>query len=278
MIKKYKLFLESNSNFSIYDYYEYLKEISWKKDINESEFISHIEHFIGKGQWLLISEHFNKIFVSLENVDIDYINDRLKDVFDEYLELDLSYAIRCILYGDYDNYNRDVRSRYNGMMSVKEITNNIKLIMICEFLRNMLSDVLWVSSYRDRIMSRTSNDEMYVTSDEWSIKNLSKQKLELENKKIESEYSKEKYLKFQKEFSVEKYLDMFRPGIYVTVGTSQFMGAKFSHNKIKNEFESVLPSILPDLGFEDVIWPYKVPQDKEDIEIYEFDFKILLKM
>ena len=115
MIKKYKLFLESNSNFSIYDYYEYLKEISWKKDINESEFINHIEHFIGKGQWSLISEHFNKIFGALENVDIDYINDRLKDVFDEYLDLDLSYAIRCILYGDYDNYNRDVRSRYNDV-------------------------------------------------------------------------------------------------------------------------------------------------------------------
>jgi hypothetical protein len=278
IIRNYKLFLESNSKFSIYDYQEYLKKISWNENINELEFKEHIEHFIGIGQWDVINTHFQKIFDSLDNVDIEYINDRLGDIFDDYIEFDLSYTIRCILYGDYDFLDRDNQHRYNGMMSVKEVNNNKKLIIICEFLKSLLSDVLWLRTFNDRITSRITDDEKYVTSDYWSIKNLSKQILEIEKRDVESEYSKTKFLKFKEGFSIDKYLDMYKPGIYITIGSKEFMGNKMSHNKIKKEFENILPSILHDLDYEEVIWGSKLPTDMEDIEIYEYDFKILLKM
>ena len=57
------------------------------------------------------------------------------------------------------------------------------------------------------------------------------------------------------------------------------MASKISHNKIRSQLEDVLPSFLHDVEYDEIMWGAKKPQDNEsDIEIYDYDLKILLKM
>jgi hypothetical protein len=272
-VKNYNRFLESNLNFSIYDYFNYLKYISWSDKINESEFINHVEHFIGKEQWSLINEHFQRAFDILDAVDIDDINDRMYDIFDEYLYHDMSYVIRTISYGDIDRYNNEPKLRYNGLMSVTETDKNSKLHIICNFLKDLLYKVLWITDHGHSGFTKKpqfSMDQLYVTSDKFSIKNFKN----IDVTVSATPFSLKRYLKMKSEFSIERYLDMYRPSIYISVGSSMMMSAKISKNKITKEFQEVLPSIISDLNYDTVIWPYTNSQ--QDIEIYDFDIKILL--
>jgi hypothetical protein len=280
-INNYSIFLESRSNMSIYDYWSYLKNIRYDQIIDESEFKNHVEHFIGKGQWDLINGHFQKIFDILDSVDIDYINDRIYDIFDEYLFCDMNYVVRAVAYGDIDGYHKDNQYRYNGMMSVTTTDNNRKLHIICNFLRDMLNSVI---SYIDfghaglRKYPKFNDDQLLVTSDEFSIKNFANQKIDFDgSEKSAGVFSISKYKKSQSEFSIERWLDMYRPCVFLSISNSQIT-LKISRIKITKEFEEFLPAILPELDYEEVIWPWQSRLSGEDHQISEFDVKILLKM
>lgn len=282
MIKNYKKFInESKHSFSIYDFLEWTREYSWSESIDKSDLVKYTEHFIGSGQWTIIEEHFDKIFKSLKQVDIDYVNDRLLDIFDEYPYHDMKYATCAVVYGDILSYNENNSQKLRGMMSVKEPSEQRKLNIIVNFLNKILSETLWIYDFKNSKMSRTSNDEIYVTSDKWSLKNFKEQELEIitdEEFISKNEYSMSKFLKIKNNFSIEKCLENYLPAIYISIGSYKFMSAKFSFNKIKKEFENILPSILNDIDYSEILWNWKLPEGKDDIEIYDYDFKILLNI
>lgn len=281
MIKKYEQFIfESNDQFTIYEFLEWLKLNSWSESsINKSDLIKYTEKFIGQGQWLIIETYFDRLFESLRNVDVDYINDRLTELFDEYSYHDMKYAVLSVAYGDISKYHDPTESRYRGLMSVTKISESKKLYIIANFLSKVLQDCLMIYDFKSSIQTRKTPDELLVTSDEWSLKNFKNQNLEIFNDlSITSLYSFNNFLKLKNNFSIENCLDMYRPAIYISIGSFKFMASKISHNKIRKEFEELLPSFLHDIDYDDILWDMKAPQSGEDIEIYDYSLKILLKM
>lgn len=281
MIKTYNQFItESVDNFSIYDFLEWTKHNSWNKSIDKSKLIQYTERFIGSGQWNIIDNYFSRLFKTLENVDIDYINDRLEDVFEEYPLHDMKYVIRSVAYGDVSKFDQSSNSRYNGMMSVKDTSEINKLNIIVNFLNKLLHECLIMIDLTDTKKTRVTPDELYVTSDEWSLKNFKDQKLEIMNdQEVTQSWGYKKFLKLKEGFTIERCLDMFRPAIYISIGSYKFMASKISHNKIRSQLEDILPSFLHDVEYDEIMWSMKAPQENEsDIEIYDYDLKILLKM
>lgn len=285
MIKKYNQFIsegEQNkffetSEFTIYDFLNWTRENTWSESVNKSELVKYTDQFIGKGQWSIIESYFERVFKALANVDIDYIDDRLQEVFDEYTYHDMKYVVRSVTYGDLSNYDKPVDQRYVGLYTVKEITENLKLNIIINFLNEVLENCLKIYNWSNYRPTRVTRDEVLVTSDEWSLKNFKNQNLEIFNdESITSRYSFKKFIDFKNDFSIERCLDMYKPAIYIVIGTFH-MNAKFSHNKIRKELEEVLPSALHDIDYEDIIWGMK-SVGEEDIEIYDYSVKILLKM
>ena len=280
MIKKYEQFIfESSKDFNIYDFLGWLKENSWSKSVNKSELAKYTEQFIGQGQWSVIDTYFEKLFDTLKNVDLDYINDRLQEVFEEYPYHDMKYVVRSVAYGDLSNYSKPVDQRYRGLMSVSEVSENKKLNIIANFLSSITNDCLIMHDFKSTIMTRTTPDELLVTSDEWSLKNFKDQNLAiLDDESVTSLYSFKKFLDLKNNFSIERCLDMYRPAIYISIGSYKFMNSKISHKKIHQELEEALPSFLHDTDYEDILWDMKLPVGEEDVEIYDYSVKILLKM
>ena len=281
MIKTYNQFItESVDNFSIYDFLEWTRHNSWNKSVDKSKLIEYTEHFIGSGQWNIIDNYFSRLFETLENVDIDYINDRLEEIFEEYPLHDMKYVIRSVAYGDISKFDQSSNHRYNGLMSVKETSEINKLNIIVNFLNKLLNECLIMIDFSATKKTRITPDELYVTSDEWSLKNFKDQKLEIMNvQEATQSWAYKKFLKLKEGFTIERCLDMFRPAIYISIGSYKFMASKISHNKIRTELEDVLPSFLHDVKYDEIMWSMKKPQDNEsDIEIYDYDLKILLKM
>lgn len=277
MVKNYYQFINENKNsFLIYDFLEWTRQNSWSSYVNKSELIKYTEHFIGNGQWSIIERYFDRVFRALESVDIDYVNDRLIDIYDEYPFHDMKYAIYSVVYGDVDE-------NISGVMSVTEISETRKLNIIVNFLNRILNNTLWIYDFKNTIATRLTSDELYVTSDEWSLKNFKYQDIDIV-KNIDKmdqripEYKMVKFLKLKNNFSIEKCLEMYLPAIYISISTYKFMNAKISHNKIRKEFEDILPSILHDIDYSEIIWDLKLPENKEDIEIYDYNLKILLNV
>jgi predicted nuclease of predicted toxin-antitoxin system len=279
MIKKYNLFIEStNNNFTIYHFYDWLRDNSFGNDIlNKSELIKHTEHFIGKGQWAIIENYFNNIFEKLNSVDIDYINDRLLNIFDEYIYHDMKYAITAVAYSDYKYISEVVYDKYDdltGLLSISKINESKKLDIITHFLSNTLYNILWISATNQ---TRRSIDELFVNSDYYALKNFKNQNLEImKDNKITSLYNYNKFLKLKENFSIEKVLELYVPCIYITISNYGFSPSKMLYSKIKKEFEDILPSILHDINYDKIIWEHKLPPDKKDIEIYDYSLKIIL--
>lgn len=282
MIKNYYEFIiESNKYFSIYDFLEWLNKNCWSKSIDKSELIKHTEHFIGKGQWNIIEKHFDKIFNSLENIDIDYINDRLLDIFDEYPLHDSKYAVCAVC------YSNDYTGNITGTITVSEVNENKKLNIIMNFLMFILNKSLFIHYFKNTIQIRTTNDELYVTSDEWSLKNLKYQDIDI-LKDDKTDINFRNFLKFKNEFSIDKYLNLYLPAIFIYISGGGFGEmSKISLNKITKQFEDILPSILHDIDYSDILYSWKLPKYSDDapfplplpdIEIYDFDLKIILNI
>jgi hypothetical protein len=294
-VKNYSKFLENQSQeFSIYDFYNYCGDVAWHNvKLDEGELKSHIEHFIGTGTWDIINSHFTKIFNVLQSVNMDFIDARMYDIFDEYLNHDVKYAVRCVAYGDFDRWDAEPERRYNGMMSVRTPDNQSKLSNISSFIRTLLYPCLFLSDFKSKSLSlRTTPDEIYVNSDEFSIKNLPNTKLQIEDNfektwsfskylqfakdfSLERCLSVSKYLQFAKDFSLERCLSVYKPGIFINISSDKYMGSKMSYNKIIGEFEELLPAITGDLDVEVICMDKKRPQD---MEIYDFDVKIILSI
>jgi len=197
----------------------------------------------------------------------------------------MKYATCAVVYGDISRYDEKNYEKLSGMMSVVEISEQRKLNIIVNFLNKILSDTLWIRNFKDNKMTRTSNDEIYVTSDKWSLKNLKEQELEIINKSVRNEpfstfneYSINKFLKLKNNFSIEKCLEQYLPAIYISISSYKFSAAKLSHNKIRKEFEDILPSILNDIDYSEILWDWELQKDKDDIEIYGYGLKILLNI
>ncbi len=271
-IKNYKIFLESQgsirpTHYSIYDFFIYLRDNRLNKRIDESYLKENVDHFIGKGQWEKLDSHFSSIINSIKKVDLDNVRDRVLDVFDEYPFHKYKYVTTCQLYRDSGNYELSNKRRYNGMITVTDSNKEKNYLIVC-----FLVEILHSTLYQEGRNTRITNDEIYVTDQKWSISNLSKTVYE-----IEKYENSAKFKKIKDNFDLDKLLDLRRPGIFINL-TNHDSSSALSLKKVRREFEEIMPSILSELDYEEVIYPQELPKDKEDIEIYDFEIAILLKM
>lgn len=283
-IKKYNSFLESDmwqgrSELyfgSIYDWVNDLKRSMWREvSLDESNLKNNVNHYLGEGEWDKIDTHFTKLFRSLKNVDLDSIKDRLLDVFDEYLFAESKFVTLCVLYTDTDRSNMPKTQRYNGLITCKTSDNSEKINLISHFLVSLLSPTLFISEYgrtSSTLLSRTTHDEVYVTSQKWSMKNISKTKFKFEENSEVSQSALSRFLDAKQKYNLENSLDFYTPGIYIGLSTD-YMN-QIDGKVLTSRFEEVMPSILSELDYEEVIWPWKADLPY----VNDYDLKILLKM
>lgn len=81
-------------------------------------------------------------------------------------------------------------------------------------------------------------------------------------------------------YNTDNLIDMYRPGIYVSIGGGPEDNIKMNLRQIESQIDKILPSILHDLDYEEVIFDNTRGDRKYDdnIDIHDYTFKILLKL
>lgn len=213
-INKYKLFLESNKQISILDFLESVKpSYPYKGDEYMRKWSN---HFIGDGWFDRIKDHINTFIKSLENVDLEYIDDRFYDIWDKY-----SIKSKWINYSIISSDYKEKEKKYNSSF----ILGNDKSIDY------IIRDIIY------KILSETTS------------------------------------------ISPENILKTYRPAIFI----------KFEHHsghmyvkEIENDIDYILPTILPTIDYDEVIWDHgRGYRDNgsryENFRIYDYTIKIVLK-
>jgi hypothetical protein len=276
--------------YDIYNWFGDLKAQQWnKKTINLKQLKFWSDHFIGEGYFDKVSDLVDSFHKSLISIDYDYINDRLLDVWDEIPHGKDRYVMPCIAYGDYENIEKDIQLRHNGLISYQDLNNQSrKLDIIIHILINIIYPTLFIGS--PSVTMRNSKDEYFVTDEKWQCQNFDiknykvKEGDVLENgnsgrRSTTTIYSFD--LKKKELYSVDKVIQMYKPCIVIEIGghDNSYRTGQFKLDDIESKFDEVLPTILPELDYEDVIWDHSRGTRQFDTSagFYDYTLKIILK-
>lgn len=276
--------------YDIYNWFEDLKAQQWnKKTTNLKQLKFWSDHFIGEGYFDKVSDLVDSFHKSLTNVDYDYINDRLYDIWDELPHGKDRYVMPCVAYGDYENIEKDIQHRHNGLISYQDLSNQSrKSDIIIHILINIIYPTLFIGS--PSVTMRNSKDEYFVTDEKWQCQNFDiknykfKEGDELENgnsgrRSTTTIFSFD--LKKKELYSVDKVIQMYKPCIVIEIGghNNSHMSGQFKLDDIESKFDEVLPTILPELDYEDVIWDHSRGTRQFDTSagFYDYTLKIILK-
>jgi hypothetical protein len=271
----------TDSNYSIYDWAEDIKSSQWvlskSNKVNESSLRLWTEHFIGEGYWIKINSLVDRMFVALSKVDIENVNDRMYDVYDEIPSSKKKYSILSIAYSDYKNHDKPNRNKYNGLISVINVNEESKLRIVKHILLNIISPTLDIGGYPSTILRR-SDEQYYVTDKKWNCANfdIDNYGVEAFNKGGMSTY----YIDEKRKYSVDKVLDMYRPAISINIGgyDNSHLTGKMNLKKLESDIDEALLSILPELDYEEAVFD-KSRFDRlfdDNTDINDYSFKILL--
>ena len=282
--------------YDIYNWFEDLKRQQWNKvEITPKQIKFWSDHFIGEGWYDKISNLVDSIHNSLKSVDYDYINDRMLEVWDELPEVKDKYVMPCVAYGDYENYDKEIDYRYNGLISYQDVKDESrKLDIIIHILIDILYPTLFIGN--PSVTMRNSKSQYFVTDEKWQCQNFDIKNYEFkENDEIENGNSRRPNkrlvkstttifswdLKKKSLYSVDKVLSMYKPCVVIEIGghnNSHLTGA-FKLDDIESKLDEVLPTILPELNYEDIIWDKSrgTRQFDTSSEFYDYTLKITLK-
>lgn len=271
--------------YSIYDWFEDLKRSEWSGNhtIHKSTEMW-CDHFIGDGYWNKINDLVNRIFESLSKVDVDNINDRMFDVYDNIPLSKKSYTVNCVAYGGLDRYDNPPNRRYNGLISVSDISK--RDYVISHILKEIIYPTLYIGSYPSADIRRT-DDKLYVKDPKWNCSNFNIHNYakvgdviyrpDMNRSLVITDY----HIREKEKYSIDKILDMYRPCVSIFIGGHDGIGSgKMNLKKLESDIDEVLPSILPELDYEEVIFDMNrgSRQYGEDTDIYDYTLKILLKL
>jgi len=298
-VKTYNLFLESSVEYSIYEWFEDIKRYQWgdsqKLVVNIKSLKLWSDHFIGEGYFDKISELVDKIFDSLKKVDIDTVNDRMYDVYDEIPSNKIKKTMYCVLNGDVENYDKPNRRRYNGYSTILDPNNNSKKIhTVIDILKSIVMPTLYIG-YPSAFI-RTTDNEMYVTDKKYQCQNFDISNYSLFSysslpsdkgfdvrsaDKSRTVTIHQSDITKKKKYDIDKILDMYRPGIIIHIGghDGHLTGA-MNLRKLEANIDEVLISILPVIDYEEIIFDAARydRQFDDNTDIYDYDLKILLKL
>jgi len=284
---------ESNQmNYGIYDWFEDIKSFQWSRNqsnkVNESSLKVNTEHFIGEGYWQKITSLVDKMFDALSKVDIENVNDRMYDVYDEIPSAKEKYSILCISTGNYENHDKPNKNKYSGLITVMNVNEESKLRIIAHILLDIISPTLNIGHYPSAML-RISDEQYYVTDKKWNCVNFDIDNYlngydEFSNDETKDKISKIRIddydIENKKAYSVDKVLDMYKPTININIGgyDNSHLTGKMNLKKLESNIDEALLSILPELDYEEVVFDMsrfdRVYDD--DTDINDYSFKILL--
>jgi hypothetical protein len=294
IIKKYNHFINENMNigldskYGIHDWIEDLKDFEWgRKPIKDLE--KWTNHFIGDGYYNKIKNHVDRLFTAINKVDVDSVEDRLlMDVFDNLPPEKVKWVSACIAYGNIENYNKEIQYKYNGLLTVRNRDEKDYFRVMVHIIKEIIYPTFYIGSYPS-IMLRQSDESYYVTDKKWQCVNFNIDNFEELGIKVGAEFATDDSrgrkciignydISKKKDYSVDKIIEMNAPCIVIEIGQGDnYMKGKMNLVELENQFDEVLPSILPSLDYSDVIFDHaRGTRQFDSTEIYDYTVKILL--
>lgn len=278
-LKKYNE--SNNSDYSIYEWFEDLK-LMWvgRKPIDMSELKKWADHFIGENIYESVLKLVDNIFISLQKVDYNYINDRMLEVWDE-LPLDKEkYILGAVATYDYENKG------YNNFLTISgTFDNSEKINVVVDIIKDIVYPTLFIGS--PSIHIRRTNEQIYVTDKKWNCVNFSIDKYGfkvgdvLDNgnsmrRKTTTIFSSD--IKRKSKYSVSKIIQLYEPSLVIKIGDYVNNSVSFKLNHIESMLEESLETILPELDYKKVIWDYSKGDRQFNVntDIYDYSLKIIL--
>ena len=288
-LETYKSFLESQKEYSIFDFYDYLRNNHWSNtDISTLE--RWTDHFVGDGWWQKIKSHVDRMFQILSEVDLNHIKDAMLEIYDTLPDEKEKNIYCAVLYGDYEKINDSNEYKYNGTMPIFEsdmkrksyILHNI----IFEIVRPTISyskitsnDKMMVSEIRQQFFDffasiefRLTPEAEFVTDKKWQCQNFDF-----------SQFTdiRDYEMRTLKLYSPENVLSMYQPGVVIDIGGWSSVGTgQMSLLELEKELDDRIDLITAELDYEEVLWPFSRKERYFDTSspIYDYTLKILLKI
>lgn len=269
-IQKYNLFLESKNQYSIYDFFEDIKKTRWGHNISYN-MEENINRFIGNGYYKILNDKISKMSNSLSKVNIAEINDRMLDIYDEFPS-DMNRTSLCVIHD-------------NASMLFKNISNTDVII---DMTQEIISPTLYVG--HPSVELRLTNEERYVTNSQFQCLNFNIENFKIykdfdgfiDSKVIRSGLVSKYNLEKKKKYNLDQIIESYKPGIYIKIGDNS--KKEINLNILQNKLEDVVPAILSDLDYEEVIWDWNSNEDPilkkkgTTKTIYGYTLKILLNI
>jgi hypothetical protein len=272
-----KMWAGVQHEFNIYDWFEDLKSYQRGGVNNPSGLKMWSDHFIGEGWFDKVKSHVDKIYNSLKPIDVEYINDRMVDIYDEFAVDKKKWVSPCVLHGDVERIGNPIRSKFNGMIFAGKLENDNdwKFHIIVHILKEMVYPTLMHVSGIS-FLFRQGRDEQFVTDKKYQCCNFNP--INYRGGQLETEYG----LKKMQEYDINKFLPMYQPGINIQIGgyDDHHTNEKMNLRDIEKAFDIVMPSILHDIDYKEVIYDCSRFDRRFDdnTDIYEYSVKILLNL
>ncbi len=295
-IKTYSLFLESDKkipdgnqhDYSIYDWSEDLKSYEWMTNpegskVNINSIKMWTDHFIGDGWFDKISNHVENIFNSLKKVDTDYINDRMYDVYDEIPEGKKKHTSLAVLYGDIEKYNSLLSRKFSGSIYIPKCNEVNKFRVIIHIIKEMILPTLFIGGWRSNALLRTGKDECFVTDKKYQCQNFNIDNYIKPHHNItKTSGGYDIDISKKKKYDINLFLDMYQPSVTINIGghSDSMATGVFNLREIESKLDDVLPSILHDIDYKEVIFDQSRFDRKfnDNVDTSEYTLKILLNI
>lgn len=292
-LKQYKTFesIQPNNQYGIGDWIEDLKSFEWgRKNIEYSEILKWSNHFIGIGWCEKIMQRVEKMFLALSKVDEHEINDRMYDVYDKLPSSKDRWVMCAIAYGDVENYNKSTKYKYNGIVSVPTKGDRDKLRILVHIIKEIVFPTMYIGTYPNYFM-RQSDQSYFVTEPKWQCQNFNIDnyrelgvfagaELDTDDYKGRKSHISEYEIKRKREYSIDKIVDMYVPCVVIDIGNrSGVSSGKINLRKLESDLDEVLPTILSQLEYQEVVFDNSRENRlyDDDIDVYDYTVKILLK-
>lgn len=275
-LETYKSFLESQKEYSIFDFYDYLEERVWS-DTDISTLERWTDHFVGEGWWNKIKSHVDRMFEIFSEIDLNHINDAMLEIYDTIPDEKEKDIYCAVIYGDYEKINDSNDFKYNGTMPIFEPDDMKRKSYI---LHNIIFDIvrptISYSRLRDTgVNFRTTPESEWVTDKKWQCQNF-----DFSNFSELKEYEMNKL----KLYSPENVLNSYQPGVVIDIGgwssVDSHRTGQMSLLDLEKELDERIDLITANLDYEEVLWPFSRKERYFDTSqpIYDYTLKILLKM
>jgi hypothetical protein len=289
-----KIWTGKQHEYGINDWFEDLKSWEWNRQqfqsVNEKTLKLWSDHFIGEGWYDKVKNHVDRIFKAFEKVDEEEIHMRMYDVYDQIPSSKDKWTMCCVAYGDVENYDRPIRNRYNGLITVSRKDERYKLRIIVHILKEIIYPTLNIGGYPSYFL-RQSDASYYVTEPKWQCQNFNIDDYKELGIYAGATFDTDDYkgrkvtiydtdINKKKKYSIEKVVEMYVPAVIIEIGNrdNSLSTGSIKLKNIESMIDDALESILPTLDYKEVVFDHarfdRVFSD--DTDVYDYTVKILL--